>query len=253
MPSLPPMGLPRVRRLRSACWMLAGLLGALAFAGAARGGESCRGKSPANLPVLAESAAQYAVAGWRVEREVSGDLNGDGRADAVLELIEDLQGSEGERLLLVLLRSENGSFRRIGLAERLLRCAACFGMMSGEAGGNAEIAIRKGILVVTQLWGSREIGSSTQRFRFEPSSRRMRLIGEDLTFDDRARGDSIRESSNHLTGVRVLSGKVYDEKQDKLVALPPCRQAIGEARAYLEDADCEQPQRRIEALPAGSR
>ncbi len=191
------------------------------------------------------SVSDFVPSGWRIESAISGDLNGDARPDTVLELIEDLpptangMPNERYRALLVLIQTATGRLQRIAAAERLLRCSTCFGMLAGPEGGGAEIKVDKGVIIVSELWGSREMIHATLRFRYDPSSNHVVLIGEDIERYDRATGARLRESSNFLTGIKLTEGKRYDEQQDRLTKIPVQRQRIPRIQRFIDDIDYE--------------
>lgn len=197
----------------------------------------------AKIAQEAASVSDFVPAGWRIEARVSGDLNGDAKPDTVLELIEDLPSTindvanERHRALLVLLQTKAGRFQRVAVATKLLRCSTCFGTLAGPEGGGAEIKVVKGVLVVEELWGSRETVHTTLRFRCDPASSRIVLIGQDIERDDRATGAHRRESSNFLTGIKLTEGTRYDEHQDRLTTISPQKQSIPRVKRIIEDID----------------
>ncbi len=197
----------------------------------------------AAIPQTARSIADFVPSGWRIEATITGDLNGDAKPDTVLELIEDrpatVNGVANElyRALLVLLQTSTGELRRVGIGSRLLRCTTCFGALAGPEGGGAEIKIAKGVLVVDELWGSRESVHTTLRFRFEPASSRVVQIGQDIERDDRATGAHLKESRNFLTGVKLTEGMRYDEKREQLTKIPPKREPVSRLKRFIEDVD----------------
>ena len=151
--------------------------------------------------------------GWKTETDagvVTGDLNGDGAADAVLRLVEDMpvKGAGGVyntryRALVILLAKPGGGYTRAAVATKLLGCTLCAGALGDPKGGNIKIEIKDGVLNVSQLSGARERTDLTQRFRHDADSGRFRLIGEDVNEYDRATGAGKGTSTNLLTGARI--------------------------------------------------
>jgi hypothetical protein len=94
------------------------------------------------------------------------------------------------------------------------------------------VKIEKGVVIVEQDHGSREVTDTTYRFRFDRTSERFVLIGFDLTDVDRATASVVTESINYLTGVRVVTRG----KGDKDVKT---RTTISKRRIYLEDASAD--------------
>lgn len=196
------------------------------------------------LPVESARPADFVPAGWAIEATFQQDLNGDGKTDAVLELIETLPpGSEEEmlpdrmRALAVLLQTPAGGYRRIALAGRLLRCTACFGALAGPEGGGAEIKVVKGVIVVEEMWGSRETVTTRLRFRYDAALGRIVLIGEDIETFDRATGAGRRQSSNCLTGIQLIETLRYDQKRDRLVSVSAKKRRIPKAKRFIEEID----------------
>ncbi|WP_020564199.1 hypothetical protein [Methylosarcina fibrata] len=196
------------------------------------------------IPIESARPADFVPAGWSIEESLQQDLNGDGKTDAVLELIETLpHGTEEEtppertRALAVLLQTPVGGYRRIALAGRLLRCTACFGALAGPEGGGAEIKVVKGVIVVEETWGSRETVTTRLRFRYDAASGRIVLIGEDIETFDRATGAGRRESRNCLTGVQLTETLRYDPKRDRLVAVSAKKRRIPKVKRFIDEID----------------
>jgi len=183
-----------------------------------------------------DAKRKFVPAGWTVEEEMQGDLNEDGVPDAVLMLVQEGHADptdEAGRILVVLAGRADGSFERIGISEKVLLCVQCFGAI----GGKPELSIQRGVLIVDQLRGSRDTVSGLWRFRFDPGAKRMRLIGLDVKKTDRATGESTSESTNYLTGKRVLESLRYDEAKKKDVAVGKKTSSVGKPPIFLEDAD----------------
>lgn len=177
----------------------------------------------------------FVPVGWSVEEEIQGDLNDDGIPDAVMILKEE--GKEDPldqgRSLVVLLGRNNGSFELIGVGKKVLLCVGCFGIMAGRP----VVSIQRRVLVVDQLRGSRETSGGLWRFRFDPSTKRMRLIGLDVTKADRGNGESTFVSTNYLNGKQVAESRRYDRAKNKVVVVGRKLNSIVAAPIFLEDAD----------------
>ena len=166
------------------------------------------------VPAAGREPREFVPRGWKTETDaglVTGDLNKDGAADAVLRLVEDMpvEGADGTynmryRALVILLAQPGGGYRRAAVASKLLGCTMCAGVLGDPEGGNVQIEIKNGVLNVNQLSGSREATDLTQRFRYDAASGRFRLIGEEVSEYDRAAGGGQSTSTNYLTGVRVV-------------------------------------------------
>lgn len=194
------------------------------------------------VPKDGKAPTDFVPQGWKIEERIEGDLNADTKPDIVLQLIEDLpEETDGAindryRALLVLAKMENESYHRLAAADRLLFCSTCFGALNGSP----VVEISNGVLIVNHLWGSREMSESTQRFRFDPKSKRFLLIGEDLEETDRGEGTSVRESSNYLTGAMIVE-KFRMNKQGDMVKVSTAKRRISKQQKFLEDIDYEKP------------
>jgi hypothetical protein len=194
------------------------------------------------LPVDGTLMTDFVSAGWQIESVIQGDLNGDIKPDVVLELIESLPQMQGEgispernRALVILLQTEVGGFHRVAVARQLLRCVTCFGTIAGAEGGGAEIKVTKRVILVEELWGSRETVNTRLRFRYDSELRRVVLIGEDIERFDRATGSRLRESSNLLAGIKLTEAERYDEKLDRLIKVDTKKQHIPKNKRFIED------------------
>ncbi|MGR9088557.1 MAG: hypothetical protein ACU841_16020, partial [Gammaproteobacteria bacterium] len=186
------------------------------------------------------------------------DLDGNGKPDRVLMLIEALPGQtvgdmppSRARALVLLLQTPSSGYRRAALAKRLLRCTDCFGMMAGPDGGGAEIRVVKRVLIVEELWGARETVQTRLRFRHDARSGRFALIGEDIDYTDRGKGTAKRISRNFLTGIELTETRRFDEKKGSYVGLPGKKRSIPRNRRYIEEIDYQDYEHPME--PAGSQ
>jgi hypothetical protein len=217
----------------------------LAFYRAASAEEDLRMLDVSRLPQNGALVSDFAPLGWRIESTIPGDLNGDGKPDTILTLIEALPAivddvpNERYRALVALLQTATGKLQRVAVAPRLLRCSTCYGMLAGPNGGEPVIKIIKGVIIVEELWGSRETVHVTLRFRYDPSSNRLILIGEDINRSDRATGAHSYETSNFLTGIKLTEGTQFDAQQNRLTENSPQKQHIPKIQRFIEDIDYE--------------
>src|SRR5215204_5130050 len=183
--------------------------------GAAAGqDEPRRFLDPQLVPAEGAKATDFVPRGWRTETDegvVTGDLNRDGAADAVLRLVEDMPVERPDgvyntryRALVILLAKPGGGYRRAAVATKLLGCTLCAGALGDPEGRNIQVEIKNGVLNVNQLSGAREATDHTRRFRHDAASGRFQLIGEEVSEYDRAEGGGKSISTNYLTGVRVI-------------------------------------------------
>jgi hypothetical protein len=198
------------------------------------------------IPVEGSSKADFVPEGWVIESSIEGDINGDSKSDVVITLIESLAKATektllpaGNRVLMILMQSPKGAFHRLAVAKRLLRCSACYGAMAGPEGGKPEITIVKGVIIVEDLWGSRDTVTTRLRFRYDHRSKRVLLIGEDIENSDRATGLVKRTSSNFLTGNKIKETERFDNKSNQPILLSKKKQRIPISTRYIEDIDFE--------------
>src|ERR1044072_5278636 len=125
------------------------------------------------VPAIADSPAKFAPSGWKVEEQVSGDLNGDGVSDYTWTRVEDKPATDSEgtateraRALVVVLQT-GGKLVRAAVADKLLQCTRCGGAFFGVTESQANAAIEKGVIVLDQDHGSRNLTNTTYRFRFD--------------------------------------------------------------------------------------
>lgn len=157
---------------------------------------------------------------WRLERTVTGDLDKDGIADAVLVLqeVDPLKRVRNEglgapeldtnpRRLLVLLKSVDG-FRKIAGTSRFLppendAQSPCLADPLAEGG----VRIERGLLFIDlHYWlscGSWGVSHNTFTFRLENG--KFRLIGLDGYEFMRNSGKRSETSTNFLTGKKKIS------------------------------------------------
>lgn len=197
------------------------------------------------VPAEGRALADFAPSGWKIEERAEGDLNRDGLTDAALRLIEDLPVErdgvwvERFRALVVLFAKPGGGYGRAAVATKLVYCSTCAGMLGDPEGGNISLEIKNGVLNVMQLSGSREATDLTQRFRFEPSSRRFALVGQDVDTYDRLNGERASESINYLTGVKVTKKTKILREGQRPRTVSNRRTRVRVARRFIEEIDYE--------------
>ena len=172
--------------------------------------------SAQQVPLIAATPAAFVPPGWRIERRSEGDLNGDQRPDQALVLLAPTPSltSRGKRpdrprVLLVLLAQPRGGWRRVALAQRLLRCPDCFGSLGP---GSPDVAITHGLLEVAHEYGTGYYFTHLQRLRYEPATDRLRLIGEKCSSADRGGTAIVAVSTNLLTGQQTIEQTTKDSE-----------------------------------------
>ena len=191
------------------------------------------------IPAQANKPSQFAPAGWKIEAQATGDLNGDSLPDYAIKLVEDKpeKNSEGDptergRALVIALSTKDGKLERAGVADKLLQCTRCGGAFYGVVEAPANVSIEKGVVVVEQDHGSRDLTDTTYRFRYDPATQRFVLIGFDFSDVDRLTASGVTESTNYLTGIRITTrGKGNRDTKTRSV--------VQKKTIYLEDAAAE--------------
>jgi hypothetical protein len=197
------------------------------------------------IPVTAGDVRNFAPAGWKIEAQVSGDLNGDGLPDYALKMVEDKPAkdkddiaTERARALVVALAGKDGKFTRAAVADRLLQCTRCGGAFYGVVESPANVKIEKGVIVLDQDHGSRDLTNTTYRFRYDPDARNFVLIGFDYADADRLTAQVVSESTNYLTGVRKVSRDKGKRTLNSITQIPRTKIFIDQvdSEKFEEDA-----------------
>jgi hypothetical protein len=177
--------------------------------------------APATAPVIrglaseGPRAASFVPRGWVLEQQAEGDLTGDRRPDlAVLIRQQRPDDAEHDRALVVVERGADGVYARIGVGTRFLLCSSCYGSVAGAV-GTPLLSIRRGVLHIDQLSGSREARERALRFRLDAESGRMQLVGEELNTWDRVDRHGTRTVTNHLARTRVIERFTSDERRSR--------------------------------------
>lgn len=197
------------------------------------------------LPRTAATVREFVPSGWTVEAQTEGDLNRDAIADTVVTLVEEMpvgadkdNPPERQRALLILFKTEDGKFTRAALASKLLLCTRCGGAFYGVAETPSTVEISNsggGVILVKQDYGSREITEETFRFRYDSGVQRFVLIGVDVKTFDRLTGEGVTESSNFLTGIKLVTKTKLNQKTDKQVTVSNVQQRISRDKKFIED------------------
>lgn len=186
-------------------------------------------------PTLDDSEKVFVPKGWKAQDKMTGDLNGDSIPDTVLQISnENTDGGEYDRSLLILFKDKNSKFTKAAEGKKVIRCSSCGGMLGG---GAAEVKIENGILIISQIYGSREATDYLHRFRYEPSTQKFLLIGEDVNHFDRATGASEMTSTNYLTNKQIITKVQYNQKTEKEDTVSKKEKTIPKSRKYIEDVD----------------
>jgi hypothetical protein len=204
----------------------------LVFSCACPGQDEAAKIKKSQIPVTGRYTRDFIPAGWKVEEQLSADLDGDGTSDYVLKLVENKPAKTAEdmvndraRVLVVLMATAEGELTRVAVADKLLQCTQCGGAFYGFVEAPAQVTLEpKGVIVVEQDHGSNEVSNMTFRFRYDPAGKRIVLIGFDYAERDRATAKVVSESTNYLTGVRKTNGR---------------RSTVSKAKIFIDDVDYE--------------
>ncbi len=200
------------------------------------------------IPASGAAVGEFCPPGWIIEEQIEGDLNNDGIDDLALKLIERTGAREDAtadnetnryRALVVLLRSKDGQLHKAAVADRLLQCTDCGGAFYGVVEAPANVRIAKGVLIVSQDHGSREVTETVFRFRLDPKTNRFVLIGSDITTNDRATGTTEAQSTNFLTGKQVTEKSRFSERTGGNVRISSTAKQVATATAFIDEVDYE--------------
>jgi hypothetical protein len=188
----------------------------LLCAGVAAAADDDPDLPPASYPRLAAQAASlegFVPPGWRLERAVAGDLNGDGRSDAVLVLrdndpkkfIETDRASKqrfdtNPRILAVVFAGDKGGYGLVLENHTFIaRTTDPFQQDPLDPNGiqEGEVAIKNGTLRITLGYFGGNMGRMTYTLRFQNG--RFELIGYDRIDVTRNSGVISEISINYST------------------------------------------------------
>lgn len=191
------------------------------------------------VPETGANLIDFVPKGWKIEEEITGDVNADKVPDHLLALVEDKPAVDKDdmkinrnRALVIVLADKEGHLTRGAVASSLLQCTGCGGAFYGVLDAPAEVTIEKGVIVVNQEHGSRFVSNTTLRFRYSAGSNEFLLIGYDYGGRDRAEASVATESTNYTTGSRIT----YIGKGKKNVTT---RSRAVKAKISIEDVDSE--------------
>ena len=200
-----------LRALNCALMKISAVFAALfAFSSLARAQES-KPLSVARIPLRADAPPLFAPRGWMIEKRISGDLNRDKIDDLALVLVEnkpakyDVNNPAPRARALVVLLKEGKGWHRVGFNSSMLLGTRDGGALYGVVETPVDVSIKRGVLLIDQENGSREVTNTTHKFRLDKRTPRLYLIGLELSASDRLLNGGRRESANFLMGMKKIT------------------------------------------------
>ena len=186
------------------------LLAAIAFCAAQTQAQPVS-LTAAQVATRVANPLDFAPRGWRIEKQISGDLNRDNLADRALVLCQDLKSKDAEgkataraRALVVVLR-EGDVWSRAGFNASILLGTRDGGAFYGVMETPVGVSIERSVLEINQDNGSRQTTDVTFKFRLDKRAKRFYLIGSEVIINDRLAPNTRRQSTNHLTGRQKIT------------------------------------------------
>jgi hypothetical protein len=199
----------------------------------------------------APSFEEWVPPGWKVLRTASGDLDGDGRPDAVLVLEKDDPANRrpneslgareinlNPRRLLVLFGT-GSSYREGPRTDRFLPTEGYLEnpcQLDPLVDGDVQV-VRGALRIDLHYWlscGSYGVTHDTFTFRLEKG--RLRLVGLDRLQFMRNSGESVASSVNFLTGrAKTTTGNMFDDSAPKVA----WRRIGAQAPLFLDEMSSE--------------
>ena len=214
------------------------------------------------LPASGAAVEAFVPKGWRLEHRVDGDLNKDGKPDAVLVLrdndpanIIDNDGmgpdrfDTNPRMLAVLFAQPSGY--SLALENHTLIPRADNPVMDDYLDGDDAVQVRRGAFTVSlHSWASAGTWyTSSTTFTFRHQDGCFRLIGYDSNEAHRGSGETTVTSVNYATGKATVEYGNFssDDPAEKVAAKVkrkplPCLQDIDDGFGF--DPGIEAPARK---------
>ena len=183
---------------------------------------------------LPDELLPFVPKGYEALDFADGDLDGDGRADAILILkgpdeIQQKDDMETLRPLLLLIRQPDGKLKQERRTDRLVYCRACGGMMGDPY---MDVVTGKGRFTVSHYGGSASRWSADYTFAYDRARKDWFLASETTTSFHASDPDGTR-SEETLT--REQLGDFPIEAFDAIREPDDRKWRVAAARAYFYD------------------
>jgi hypothetical protein len=220
--------------MRNTFWLF--LTVALLFGVSARaqsgGTEGVTQRVIGELPLTGTTPEDFLPAGWEIHSKGTGDLNGDGRTDYVMDMSPTSDEGTPPDIVVVLFSERGGTYRRFAANDSL--------STTSGFDGRPSIGIKKGVLVLNENYGNGDAIDVTFRFRYDKALGKLMLIGFDVENYSRAgMHEAYVTSENYLTGVRIETVKHLETRKGSSAVYGKStskRKAIGRTRVPFEEA-----------------
>ncbi|MBI4238461.1 MAG: hypothetical protein HY696_08615 [Deltaproteobacteria bacterium] len=150
------------------------------------------------VPRSGRSAQDFVPSGWTLERQLTDDLNRDGRPDFALLLSPADQ--QIDRLLVVGFGDAGGGFKLSAVKADLVMCQSCGGMLGDPL---TDFRLERGVVVIQLYGGSRDRWGMTYRFRWQQND--WYLIGYTDEIGDTLLGTARTIDINWTTGAVITT------------------------------------------------
>lgn len=133
----------------------------------------------------------FATGGEKILMSGTGDLNGDGRIDAVIVVSppgsgNDMLGEGPARIVMLLIRDENGQLRKVTQNDVIVPCEMCGGLAGDPFG---DLRVDSGAFAIAINGGSRERWLNEYKFVYSPSLKDWLLVKIERRVSDRLSGE----------------------------------------------------------------
>lgn len=195
------------------------------------------------IPLTAKNENAFIPSNCKIEQTADSDLNGDGRPDKALLLLENENPGEAgrfinkQRLLLVLLDVGSSGYKRVGMNSAIVLGT----QEGGVKGAFVETSIKDGVLIVKNAGGSADGWSELMRFRWNKTTGKLMLIGLDRWGGNSVSGAiAVSESTNLLTH-KCIREQFKSSNKSLFDIRTSCKTTISKRKTEsLDDCSLEQ-------------